>query len=297
MEAAQINIFNPLFSIIILFYNQQQYVNHTLKSVINQLVSKEIICVDDGSTDNTYNILKQYKNIKIIHHKKNEGIVKSRYDAIKQCKGKYIIFVDGDDELLPNSLVQLIPYCKMNIDIIEYELMDSDDKLLYNFNNELLNYNLLIAHNQRIIKNTLSNKAFSNTVVQQALKDININIEHDNYSDVLCFLYPILIHTNTVAQVDICCYKYYHMRGTTYNDNGISHIKHYCNFIITYNDLCSTYGETKTLFFWKNIVANQAIVVYLSLTEEDKEQAYPELLRLIDEDTIQFLIKEHLNNQ
>ncbi|WP_291633844.1 glycosyltransferase [Clostridium sp.] len=88
-------------SIIIPVYNVQEYLAVCLDSVIKQTIkSKEIIVVNDGSTDKCYEILKEYK-IKfpelIIINQKNRGISETRNAGLKVARGEYIAFVDSDD--------------------------------------------------------------------------------------------------------------------------------------------------------------------------------------------------------
>lgn len=88
-------------SIIIPVYNVEQYLRECLNSVVNQtLADIEIICVNDGSTDNSYEILKEYaaKDSRIILlNQENKGPSVARNIAITQAKGEYLGFVDSDD--------------------------------------------------------------------------------------------------------------------------------------------------------------------------------------------------------
>ncbi len=92
---------NPKFSIIIPVYNVENYLSRCLDSVVNQtLLDIEIICVNDGSKDNSDRILKQYANlddrIKIIE-KENGGLSSARNAGMKIARGDYICFLDSDD--------------------------------------------------------------------------------------------------------------------------------------------------------------------------------------------------------
>ena len=93
-------------SIIIPIYNREACLHFCLNSVINQsLKNIEIICIDDGSEDNSLKILKKYKkrdNRLIIIHQNNQGPAKARNIGIKISKGKFISFMDSDD-LFPNN--------------------------------------------------------------------------------------------------------------------------------------------------------------------------------------------------
>ena len=92
---------NPKISIIIPVYNSEKYLSECLDSIVNQTLKEiEIICVNDGSTDNSLSILKEYtskdKRIKIID-KENEGQGYARKCGLDIANGKYILFCDSDD--------------------------------------------------------------------------------------------------------------------------------------------------------------------------------------------------------
>lgn len=99
-----------MISIIVPIYNAEKYLDECLDSLVNQDVSMdeyEIICIDDGSTDQSGTILdryaEQYENIKAIH-KKNEGVSVARNLGIEMANGDYIWFVDSDDLITHNVL-------------------------------------------------------------------------------------------------------------------------------------------------------------------------------------------------
>ncbi|MBQ2379419.1 MAG: glycosyltransferase family 2 protein, partial [Akkermansia sp.] len=90
-------------SIIIPIYNAEKYLHRCLKSVMRQTLRNiEVICTNDGSTDNSLNILneweKKYPNLKIINQP-NAGSAAARNSAIRIARGEYIGFVDADDEV------------------------------------------------------------------------------------------------------------------------------------------------------------------------------------------------------
>ncbi len=98
-------------SFIVPVYNAQNYLSQCLDSLINQDISDfEIICVNDGSTDNSSIILdkysKEYNNI-IIKNKTNSGVSASRNEGIRIAQGDYIWFIDADDFISPNILGKL----------------------------------------------------------------------------------------------------------------------------------------------------------------------------------------------
>ena len=99
----------PRFSIIIPTYNVEKYIESCIKSVVNQdiTVPYEIICVDDCSTDQTVNIIfnlqKRHSTVKLIEKEKNTGVSDSRNIGIDQAKGEYVLFLDSDDYIMPDT--------------------------------------------------------------------------------------------------------------------------------------------------------------------------------------------------
>ena len=99
-------------SVLIPVYNVEKYLARCLDSVLSQNIKNiEIICVNDASPDNSSLILQRYATehdcIKIISKEHNEGLMMARKTAYDSAKGKFILFLDSDDYLLPDSLLPL----------------------------------------------------------------------------------------------------------------------------------------------------------------------------------------------
>lgn len=93
------------FSIIITCYNQEKYIADAVHSALLQHGSKEVIVVDDGSADGSLRVLQQYTNqIRLIAFDKNQGPNEARNAGAAASKGDYLVFLDGDDMLLPWAL-------------------------------------------------------------------------------------------------------------------------------------------------------------------------------------------------
>ena len=106
---------NDLISIIVPVYNVEDYLDKCINSIINQTYTNiEIIIINDGSTDNSYEICKSYKDKRIkLYSIKNKGLSGARNYGISKSKGKYLAFVDSDDyiekdyiEVLYNNLIK-----------------------------------------------------------------------------------------------------------------------------------------------------------------------------------------------
>jgi len=104
---------NNLCSVIIPVYNAEKYLADTLDSVIGQdYADKEIVIVDDCSTDGSADIVKQYQQRVdyIIYHKMelNSGVAVARNTGIRIAKGRFVAFVDSDDIWMPGKLTRQI---------------------------------------------------------------------------------------------------------------------------------------------------------------------------------------------
>lgn len=98
---------NPKVSVIIPTYNRAHLIGRAIKSVLEQTYQDfEIIVVDDGSTDNTDEVVRDFgdERIRYIRHEKNKGGATARNTGIKAAKGEFIAFQDSDDEWLPEKL-------------------------------------------------------------------------------------------------------------------------------------------------------------------------------------------------
>ncbi len=99
-------------SIIMPIYNGAQFLNKTINSINNQTLKDiEIICVDDGSTDDSLNVLEElktkYNSIKIIEQE-NQGSGKARNNGIRNARGEFIAFLDADDVFLDNHALEVM---------------------------------------------------------------------------------------------------------------------------------------------------------------------------------------------
>lgn len=98
-----------IFSVIIPVYNVEEYLSKCLDSVFNQTLKNiEVICIEDCSTDNSLNILRQYEkqhdNLIIFRHEKNEGLEKSLNDGLNLAGGEFVYILDSDDYIEENTL-------------------------------------------------------------------------------------------------------------------------------------------------------------------------------------------------
>ncbi len=134
-------MYNSLVSIIVPVYNSEKYLNECIQSIIHQTYRNlEILLIDDGSTDNSPQIIDDFKNIDNrikSFHQKNMGQAVSRTNGMKLSKGDYILCVDSDDFIDSDMIETLLSYIiKYNVEIVisGYKLIENN-RIIKNKNN------------------------------------------------------------------------------------------------------------------------------------------------------------------
>ncbi len=117
------SINNPLISVILPVYNANGYLPLAIESILAQTYKNfELIAIDDGSTDNSLDILKKYakkdSRIKVLHNKRNLNIANSLNIGIKHAKGQFIARMDADDISLPHRFQKQIHFLLKHPEIV-----------------------------------------------------------------------------------------------------------------------------------------------------------------------------------
>ena len=132
-----------LVSVIIPAYNHEKYVQETIQSVIDQTYQNiELIIIDDGSKDNTWQKIQEMKDIcekrfVRVHFetKENEGVCKTLNLLLDNAQGEYVALIASDDKYKPNAIEKEIEFLMLNPDyalcVGDNEIIDSDSKLAY----------------------------------------------------------------------------------------------------------------------------------------------------------------------
>lgn len=229
-------------SIIIPIYNMEKYLSRCLDSVEGQTFSDwEIICINDGSTDNSAIILDEYKSrdprIKVLENKVNKGLSYSRNIGIKNAVGEYIFFLDADDHIKLESIEELFREASLNsLDILYFDIQrrfenkelceqfrDYPDKRKYAYPNIYSGaklFELFHRNHDHVVLST--NFLIRRDFLRQNKIFFYENIMHE---DMLFFLQTILVakRVSCVAKV----YYYYeihqHSIMTTEDNRKILH--------------------------------------------------------------------------
>lgn len=154
----------PLISIIMPVYNSADYLVQALNSCLNQSYPNiEIITVDDGSTDNSVNIIKEIMNqdprIKLFFTSSNQGPAMARNIGLGQAKGEYITFLDSDDFIEKAKLAHQLNFMlKHNLIMSHgnYSFCDLEGKVIKSVTtSEKIDYHTLLKGNQLKIMTVL----------------------------------------------------------------------------------------------------------------------------------------------
>lgn len=197
------------FSIIICVYNLENYVSRAIDSVLSQKFKNfEIVIFNDGSTDNTLNILKKYEklhsNIKIVDSKKNLGLGAGRNIALTHCDGDYILYLDGDDYLYDDSTLEKINsvISKNSPDITYFGMQyigGSNKAYLSNAENSTKKARIACDINFGV-----TSKCWK----RQFLVDNNIKFIEDIYYEDMVFSLTAVIKAKTLSYGDFPIYNY-----------------------------------------------------------------------------------------
>lgn len=189
---------SKILSIIVPVYNAENYIEHTIESILNQnLKCFELILVDDGSTDNSLQIMNQYNsysNVKIFKQK-NKGATFARNYGLQHASGKYILFFDSDDILNSNVLLSLIQQIEQqNADLLisNYQIVNKNLKILNEIKHENISSHDLL--DMFCLIPFPGNKIFKKDILDK----YHIDFDSVKIGQDLNFYLKYLIHANNV---------------------------------------------------------------------------------------------------
>lgn len=162
-------------SVVVPNYNNEKYLKYCIESISKQVFPiKELIIVDDGSTDRSINVIreaqKEYDNIpiRLIALEENKGVSYARNVGLKEAEGEYITFLDADDCCydkfkIANEIALICKYEGMGKDIAAYSKV------------------ILIDEKGEVIKNTRARKAYNGNLFMKLLKTVDTTIIPRDY--------------------------------------------------------------------------------------------------------------------
>ena len=204
---------NQLVSVIIPVYNSEKYLAECIESVLNQSYRDiEVIAINDGSTDNSLQILEKYSDRITIINQKNQGLASALNNGINTMNGRWFKWFSPDDVMYPNAIETLVNVAKDMKNTIVYsnwEMIDENSTHIRNFSesnyNDLVNsdFNIRLLDGQVININTsiIPKQIFEDGCIFQKLED-PVLIDYD------FFLRAALIHQVKFHLIEKSLVKY-----------------------------------------------------------------------------------------
>ena len=292
-------------SIIIPVYNTEQYLNQCLDSVISQTFQDiEIIVVNDGSTDNSLNIIKEYQQkdprIILVNFCEHKGVSEAKNEGIKNAKGKYIVFVDSDDwvskeyiKILYDSII------KYNYDIVATNLF------FFTKNKYIKNKMPSFCYKEDFSKDINKKKLLTlnliwNMVAKIYKKDFIINnniscvgkIMDDNY-----FVYNAIVCADNIKFIDETAYFYRTFRenSLTLNKSRLYYLPELFNKIKNLLVSKTLYQQYKQYFYSQCYLLLASEIERTNLSKQDIEKVCFEIKdELLNEKDIKIKIFDRL---
>lgn len=200
------------FSVIIPVYNSSKYLKECLDSVISQTYKDmEIICINDGSADNSLSVLKEYeeKDNRIkVYSQENKGVGSARNYGMELAKGEYITFLDSDDKLSSNALKSVNKFFENNeaLDVVAIPILffsEYNHELNYKFNLKEDSRNRLMDLNKNY--ESIQASVSSSFIKADSIGDLRFN-EELSYNEDLIFINKLLLKTKKIGLVKDAAY-------------------------------------------------------------------------------------------
>lgn len=207
----------PKFSIIIAAYNIENYIAKCIESVLTQTYNNyEVIVVDDGSKDGTKNKIKEFGDkIKFIEHENNKFLGGTRNTGIEVANGKYILFIDGDDYLNNNYVLEKLDNLigEKDVDVIYmgFEIVGKKtDTIIPSSENCTKQF--------RIAGDRYTN-AWSKCWRRDFILENNLRFPENRYYEDVIFIYNAITKSNSYLIANFPVHTYYSGRPNSITTN------------------------------------------------------------------------------
>lgn len=282
-----------IISIIIPVYNNGALICRCLDSIIDyvDLSVVEIIVVNDGSTDDTMRKLEKYKNNIQIINQRNQGVSFARNQGIENASGKYVWFVDGDDEICKNSLdsktIELLAYYDYDWYLFGFEKMKKNYKeKVFNKKSRVITNNSLNKYFTNLFTNNDLNGPWNKFYKLSFLKNNNIKFNKFANGEDAYFNYQVLLKFKSMRVINKIKYIYY-----LNNPKSISHYRMTRNNMIDAVERINYFEYVlKKLDLKEDKVYNRELInTILGIYKNLFSNNYKEYKKLINQNEIRFL--------
>ena len=204
----------PKVSIIIPAYNSENTINRTLTSVTEQsVVDVEIIAIDDGSTDGTVTLLREWASkdsrITVLTSNSNKGVGNARNCGLEMASGEYIRFVDADDVMPKESTAKMIEAAEKNKADLVIGIIDKVNALKtrsFPATKRLGEMETIDRYAPELVHSfSLGNKLFKAEIIN----DNSIRFKSFKQAEDGCFVFEFIQKAEKICGCNTVVYKYY----------------------------------------------------------------------------------------
>ena len=267
-----------MISFIIPCYNSANTIKRAIDSILNQNtdLEYEIIVVDDGSTDNTEQVLKCYENDERIKYykKENSGVADTRNYGVKMATGDYIIFVDSDDYISENLLKDIEPYILQEIELVKWNVIFVDEQ-----------QNEISKPESVAFENTTGEQGFNNLFGKDNLidclwnyaikKELMIEFPSGTYHEDFATMPLIILNSKSFVSIDKREYYYVQSKNSIMREKNSEKtrkklqdkLKHFDNLMKKVNEMDL---QKLTIENFGIYAVNSLLAVVKDLDGEDK---------------------------
>lgn len=243
---------NPYFSIIVPTFNSTKTLPKTIRSVLTQKFSDfEMLIIDDGSSDNTEELINSFEDSRIIYRKitNSGGPARPRNIGLQLARGSWVCFLDSDDLWVNNKLEETFKHImsKPEVDVWTsgYFIFDESGVIFERFPSKLVNkfsFKTLLIYSNPFVTSALS-------IRKDKVGSINFDTSKDIASvEDLGFLIDLSIKKLKAEAIEFPLVYYFH------NEDGIS--KNYINHLNNLKNLFKKYSFDKPFFFKIRVISN-----------------------------------------
>lgn len=265
----------PRFSIIVPVYNTEKYLKRCLDSISKQsFTDYEVIIVNDGSTDNSSNIISKYP-YKVINQE-NQGLSMARNNGVKSSSGDYLIFLDSDDYIEKDLLKEINESLSNNPDLVRFqikEVFDNKDEINYKeepFENKDGVEAFKLITNYHFVEN-----AWAYAVKREYYLKEKFSFKKGTYHEDFGLIPLVIIKSKVVNSIDYVGYCYYQRDGSIMNSSDYAKTeKKVKDFYDHYLYLVKEINKTKLdKTYFMSFISNSLILKITELEGKDYNEA------------------------
>lgn len=278
------------FSLILPIYRVQQFLTQCIDSILAQTFQDfEIILVDDGSPDESPRICDEYasKDLRIsVVHQKNAGQAAARNVGLAIAKGEYVAFVDSDDFLIDENVLQKIADAShSNPDVIHYkfvEWFESDGHIAdcyFDYKVETEGRTLAEIYCDLIDKDAYYNSAWSKAIRRELLQENGIRFHEGIVGEDNEWYYHVVLAAKSLMLLDEPLYVYRRRQGSTTSTVNRKHLLDQLFVLDKWGTKLKDYEGAAAKVIWGSLAKQycSALIIYAGL--DDVKDLLPRILK------------------